>query len=204
MALPGVWKSPEQEKGSLPPLLVSFIHSGWQQSPCICPGRGKKREGWRHKVLAGSEEVGTPLRRKRQEGQGLGPAKEKRKPKRQPRIKQEPESRAASRKPPPGLRAQAASTHLGSSKGRLQGPCPQALSPPLFYEVCRKTWKERKNKKRKEEKEQKLKIQNPIDPALKPSAALCQLCDSGASVTSGKWEQKWLYHLPCGAVVRVK
>lgn len=142
--LPGVWKSPEQEKGSLPPLLVSFIHSGWQQSPCSCPCRGKKREGWRHKVLAGNEEVGTPLRKKRQEGQGLGPAKEKRKPKRQPRMKQEPGTRAASRKPPPGLRAQASSAHLGSSKGRLRGPCPQALSPPLFYAVCRKTWKERK------------------------------------------------------------
>ena len=55
--------------------------------------RGKEREGWRYKVPAGSEEVGTPLRRKRQEGQGLGPAKEKRKPKRQPRMQQEPGTR---------------------------------------------------------------------------------------------------------------
>ena len=105
--LPGVWKLPEQEKGSFPPLLVNFIHSGWQQSPCSCPCRGKKREGWRHKVLAGSEEVGTPLRKKRQEGQGLGPAKEKRTPKRQARMKHEPETRRQQKASPwpqgPGL-----------------------------------------------------------------------------------------------------
>lgn len=55
--------------------------------------RGKEREGWRHKVPAGSEEVGTPLRRKRQEGQGLGPAKEKREAQEQPRMQQEPGTR---------------------------------------------------------------------------------------------------------------
>ena len=97
---------------------------------------------------------------------------------------------AASRKPPRGLRAQASSAHLGSSKGCLRGPCPQALSPLLFYTVCRKNLEGKKKKKGKEQKEQKLKNQNPIDPALKPNTAPCQLCDSGTSVTSGKWEQK--------------
>ena len=89
---------------------------------------------------------------------------------------------AASRKPPRGLRAQASSAHLGSSKGCLRGPCPQALSPLLFYTVCRKNL-EGKNKKRKGTKGTKAKKSESNRPSYEtqhcslPAVRLWHLSD---------------------------
>ena len=130
------------------PLLVSFIRSRQQESPCKRPHGSKKREGWRHSVPAGSGGAGeTPGEGRGKKAKAPGPAKEEEEA--QEAAKNEASNLELNGRRPEtsqGFTAQVSSAHLA-----CRSPCPQALSPPLFYMVYRKNMenvKERKEKKK--------------------------------------------------------